>query len=153
MERRHAGWYAVLAGAVAGAVVLGAIGRIAVAGVALIIEGPVNISARGVLEVVVVGVLVGAIGGILLLPVRSLVRGGRVIRGLVLGAVLFIASFLLSLLRGWTSLSFSRNPLPLTLVTVAAVYVIFAITADALLSWFERSPGAVRRDSRPQSGP
>jgi len=128
---------AVLAGAIAGVVVLGVIGRVVMAGVALVTGSPLNISMRGLLEVLFVGVLVGAIGGFLLLPVRSVVRGGQMARGAVLGALLFLGSFLFSLL--WRMcLSSSQTVLPLTLVVVGVLFVIYGIAVEVLMTRLER---------------
>ncbi len=54
---------ALIAGAVTGALVLGIAGRGATSGLTLVTGNALNLSLRGMLEVVIVGTLVGAIGG------------------------------------------------------------------------------------------
>ena len=71
---------ALVAGAVTGALILGIAGRGATAVVSLLSGSPLNLSLRGVSEVVIVGTLVGAIGGVLLLVLKSVFRGaGRLV--------------------------------------------------------------------------
>jgi len=123
---------ALLAGALAGALVLGLVGRAATAGLAYAIGQDTNLSLRGLIEVLMVGLLVGGVGGLLLLPVRRLFPASRTTRNLALGILLFAGSSLAVFLRGRPGFAVGG----LTLVTaavVAAVYVLYAFTADALL--------------------
>jgi len=128
---------ALIAGAVAGALVLGIAGRGATAGVALVTGNALNLSLRGVLEVVIAGALVGAIGGVLLLVLKSVCSGARLARGAIVGVVLFACSVLVSWVSGKIALSVDSTQL-LTLIVVAIMFIVYGVCADALLARFQR---------------
>lgn len=128
---------ALIAGAVAGALVLGIAGRGATAGVALVTGNALNLSLRGVLEVVIAGALVGAIGGVLLLVLKSVCGGARQARGAIVGVVLFACSVLVSWVSGKIALSVDSTQL-LTLIVVAIMFIVYGVCADALMARFQR---------------
>ena len=72
MVTRNSTGLALLAGSVSGAIVLGIIGRAAMAVEAVATDSPTNLSLRGALEFVVLGGLAGSVGGLLLLLARKL---------------------------------------------------------------------------------
>jgi hypothetical protein len=127
---------ALLAGAVTGALVLGITGRAATAGVAFITGNVMNLSLRGGLEVVIVGTLVGAVGGILLLVLRNLHRDPDLARGITVGAILFVCSSLVAWVSG--KITFGLPSIQLfTLGVVAIMFMVYGVCADALLARFE----------------
>lgn len=133
---------ALAAGALAGALVLGLLGRVATAGIAVAVGRDLNLSLRGILEVFALGLVVGGVGGLFLVPVRRLFPASRAARDLLLGVALFAASFLVFLLQGGAVLG---GLTLLTTVVVAGVYVLYAYLTDALLARFQ--PGGPPRRS------
>ena len=127
---------ALIAGAVTGALVLGIAGRGATAGIALVTGNALNLSLRGVLEVLIVGTLVGAIGGVLLLVLKSVCGAARLARGAIVGVVLFSCSALVSWVNG--KIAFSVAPTQLfTLIVMVIMFIVYGVCADALLARFE----------------
>ena len=137
MTHFRKGRVAILLGAGVGALVLGLGGRAAMVGLALITGREVNLSPRGLLEVLLLGTIVGGVGGLLLLSVSRVPRLGRVGRGMLLGTVLFLASGLLSWFR--RGMEFDLGELPFTLAAVAVVFLIYGVTLDGLFTRFEGS--------------
>ena len=123
---------ALLSGAAMGALILGAVGRATMAGVALITHHDPNLSFRGLLEVLLLGTLIGAVGGLLLLPIRRMLRSRGLVTGIILGIVLFLGSWFVLLFSD--RMDFRFYPImPLTLSVVAVVFLIYGIAVGALL--------------------
>lgn len=134
---------ALLTGAVTGAFVLGIAGRMATAVIALITGHAPNLSLSGGLEAVVVGTLVGAVGGIPLLAVRSVHSRSKLVRGTTVGGMLFICSGLGASIFGKITLGVSSVQLVM-LGIVAIMFIVYGICADTLLTRF--ACAAVERD-------
>jgi len=118
---------ALLAGAIAGGLILGIGGRIATLLVAIGAGRPANLSPAGVAETVIVGVVVGLAGGFL---ISVFVAGTTVWRGVKVGLVLLVVT---TLVAWWGGRLILVGP-PIQFVTfgvVAAVYVIYGICAVA----------------------
>ena len=129
----------LLAGAISGALVLGIAGRAAMAGVALINGNSLNLSLRGVLEVVIVGTLVGAVGGGLLLTLRGVCRSYGLASGVIVGIILFVGStFLVVVVSGRITFDMSFIQF-LTLSVVFTIFMIYGVCASALLRRFRRN--------------
>jgi hypothetical protein len=128
----------VIAGAIVGGSVLGIGGRLATAGVALLIGDPPNLSLAGVLEVILIGTAVGAIGGLMLVPLER--SGGNPAwrRGVLLGATLFAGCWLASWVSGRLAGTFDPVT-PLTLGVVLIVFLIYGVVVAALASRTERN--------------
>jgi hypothetical protein len=123
------------AGAIAGALVLGLFARIATALLALATRHPHNLSARGLAEVVILGAILGAIGGIVLLLLRGKRYESRLASGLILGGLVFLGSFVASWAGG--RLDFSQPNLLLLTLAVAAVFCfIYGVLARVLFQRF-----------------
>jgi len=137
MKKEAAGALAALvAGAVSGALVLGLAGRMAMAGVALIVGTVTNLSLEGLLEVTAMGALAGSVGGLLLLVLKKRGRVARAARGPIAGATLFVSSLLVSWMTG--KIDFGHpGPLLMTLFVAAAFFLLYGISADAILSRLE----------------
>jgi hypothetical protein len=130
---------AVVVGALSGAVILGLLGRLAMAGLALAMGRASNLSLRSVLEVVVIATVVGAVGGVIRQLLAFWLHRPGMIRGVFVGISLFVLSGMLSWWAGgFDELGTLTLSLP-TLVMVAVVYVVFGITIEELL---------VRRETR-----
>lgn len=127
---------ALLAGTVSGALVLGITGRVATAGIALITGNALHLSLRGGLEVVIVATLVGAVGGVLLLVLRSVRGNSKLARGITVGAILFVCSSLVAWVSGKIAFGLSSIQL-FTLCVVAIMFMVYGVCADALLTRFE----------------
>ena len=135
--------FVLLAGAT-GALILGIVGRMSMAGVALFTGNTLHISMRGVLEVVIVGALVGAAGGILLLVLRRVYGVAGLVRGIIVGIVMFACSVLVYLLNGKSDYGLSHTQL-LTVIVAAIIFMVYGICVDALLKPLE---GVDQRGSR-----
>lgn len=129
---------AVAAGAIAGAVILGIIGRLATVGVAIVTGFPLNLTARGWFEVAVAGAAVGAVGGVLLNAMRSRLQPPK--RGVIVGAVLFGAMAVASWAGGRIGAG-APAVTWITLAVVAVVFVVYGLGADVLLDRFEKRDG------------
>jgi len=125
--------FAVFLGAVVGCVVLGLVGRGVTAGLALSMGREANLSLNGLVESAIVGAVFGAVGGLLLLPVRKLVPAAGAGRGLLLGLLLFLGSLLLTRLLGRAAFDSSTTQ-ALTLGVVAVVYIAYGVVLDGLFS-------------------
>ena len=128
----------LLAGAISGALVLGIAGRAAMAGVALINGNSLNLSLRGVLEVVIVGTLVGAVGGGLLLTLRSVCRSYGLASGIIVGIILFVGSTFFVVVSGRITFDMSFIQF-LTLSVVFIIFMIYGVCSSALLTRFKRN--------------
>jgi hypothetical protein len=124
----------LIVGAALGALILGVVGRAAMAGVALVTGSELNLSLKGLLEVVIAGTILGAVGGLLFVPVRRLARTNRLARSVILGSVLFACSLAVSLSTDGMALG---PELPITLVVVAAVFLGYGLVLEGLLTRME----------------
>lgn len=122
---------ALWAGALLGGLVLGLVGRLATASIALLASREPNLSTMGVAESVGLGLLVGLLGGILLLPVRGLLPDRPVVRGVAVGAALFLGSLLFLDRQAVVEHVWLRA---ITLSTVFAIYAAFGVTLDRIVS-------------------
>jgi hypothetical protein len=129
---------AVVAGGVGGVFILGLGGRIAMALIALHYGTDVNLSFRGVFEVLSIAFVIGIAGGLLLLPLRLLFPTRRLVRSTIMGALLFSGSLFISWATGRLSFD-SHAVLPTALTAVAIIYGLYGLTTDALLTRFEGS--------------
>ena len=128
---------ALLAGAVSGALVLGTVGRAATAGVALVIGNSLNLSLKGVLEVVIVGMFVGAVGGVLLLMLKNVFRGNRLALGIIVGLIMFVCSTIFVIISG--RVAFDMSFIQFSMFGILAfIFVIYGILSSALLTRFNR---------------
>jgi len=127
----------ILAGAVAGVLILGLGGRIGMALIAIGSGTDLNLSLRGILEVLFVGILIGTVGGLLLVPVRIVFPTNRLTRGIIIGVLLLSGSLLMSWFTGGLKLDL-HSVLPLTLVVVSIIFIFYGVVIDALLTRFER---------------
>lgn len=109
----------------------------AVSGTLLVTGYSLNLSVRGVLEVMIAGAFVGTIGGFLLLTFRTVWPGNKLALGTIVGLLLYVCSTLLMLVGGM--FAFDRSSIQLvTLGVVAAVFVVYGVWAAALLIRFNR---------------
>jgi len=127
---------AICAGAVAGGIVLGLLGRAATAAVAAGMGRPIHLSARGLLEVAALGVIVGAIGGALLPMLRHRRHLPGPVPGFIVGTAVFVGSVFVAWLSRRIELT-ATGPLPMTLAAVSVVCLSYGVVASALLARFE----------------
>ena len=128
---------ALLAGAVSGALVLGIVGRAATAGVAFVIGDSLNLSLKGVLEVVIIGMFVGAVGGILLLMLKNVFRGDGLTLGVIVGLIMFVCSTIFVIISGRVTFDMSFIQFFVFGVSIF-IFVIYGILSSALLTRFNR---------------
>jgi len=128
---------ALLAGAVSGALVLGIVGRAATAGVAFVIGDSLNLSLKGVLEVVIIGMFVGAVGGVLLLMLKNVFRGDGLTLGVIVGLIMFVCSTIFVIISGRVTFDMSFIQFFVFGVSIF-IFVIYGILSSALLTRFNR---------------
>ncbi|MDH3628720.1 MAG: hypothetical protein OES25_13825 [Acidobacteriota bacterium] len=124
---------AVFVGGIAGIVVLGLVGRIATAVVAQAMGQPTNFTLSGLLEVTVVGAVVGALGGALFLFLRERLTFPGLMPAIVVGAVVFAASIFVPWLSGRMELA-TLGASPATLVVAALVCLGYGVTVHGILA-------------------
>ncbi len=132
----------ILAGAAAGACVLGLVGRAAMAAVALVTGNALNPSLRGLLEVAAAGTLLGILGGLLLLACRRMRRIRDLAPGRIVGVTLFLCSVLAFGAKG--RIDFGSPVSLLTLAVAAMIFLAYGIAADSLLTRFAGGAGEKR---------
>ena len=121
----------VLIGTLSGAVILGLLTRLAMAIIALSTNNPVNLSIRSFAETIVVGAVVGAIGGIVLLGIRALISAG-IARGIILGFLLFSGSLMTGLIAG--RVTFGEQPITfITFVYLGVVFLLYGIVTERMV--------------------
>jgi len=132
--KRETSWLrSTLAGAATGVLVLGLVGRLATALVAVAAGRPSNLSARGLLEVAVIGALFGVVGGLLAWALRRALPGAGKARGVVVGGGLFAIALVWSWLGG--HLEPSGDGVWWTLAVVGAVFLVYGLVLEL---WLER---------------
>jgi hypothetical protein len=118
----------VLIGTLSGAVILGLLARLTMAIIALSSNHPVNLSIRSIAEVIVVGAVVGAMGSIVLLGLRTLISPG-IARGIILGFLLFSGSLMIGLMAG--RVAFGEQPITfITFALLGVVFVLYGIVTE-----------------------
>lgn len=123
----------ILSGAIAGAVVLGLIGRVAAEIISSLMGKSSNLSSPGIIEALFVGTALGIAGGLLHIQTRKIKLFNRLIQSIILGIILFSLSILVSVLFMNLKINFSP-PQILTLVTVFCVFIIYGIGLDLLFN-------------------
>ena len=127
---------AVFVGIFGGVFILGVGGRIATALIAIAAGTNLNLSLRGLLEVLFVGSLIGAVGGFLLVPVRIILPTHRLTRGIIIGVLLASGCLVIAWSRGDLNLDF-HSVLPFTLAAVVIIFVLYGVAIDVLFTRFE----------------
>jgi hypothetical protein len=130
----------IVAGTLAGALVLGAGGRLLMSGLVLVGGGHPSWSVGGSLTVLLVGTGYGALGGVLLPPVRRVCGDATLPAGAVLGIVLFGLAWVTSL-AGRGAASGLGGRLPLALGLAAGTFVGYGL----LTAWLFARYGGDRR--------
>jgi hypothetical protein len=124
-------------GAISGALVLGIAGRAAIAIVTLAQDNSLYLSSRGVVEVMLLGTLIGAVGGCLLFMLGNMFRGYGIVTGIVTGLILFSGAMLFAIARRRIDFDKSFIQLPTTIV----VFIIFAIYGVVVIVLLNRFTG------------
>jgi len=117
------------------------------AGIALSSGNDLNLSLYGVLEVLLLGTLVGAVGGLMLLALRRALKAVSLVRGLLLGIIVFACSWIATLLSS-TEGSASHILQWSTLATSAAVCALYGVSLDVTL---DRLAGGTKEDGEAES--
>jgi hypothetical protein len=136
--RAREAFLTLAAGTIAGLLVLGIGGRLLMAALVLLMGGRPDFTAGGSLKVVLVGTGYGALGGLLLLPLRRVVGERRLLSGPLLGLVLLGVGWLTSPVgRAAGSGPGSRVVIVLALAMLA--FIAYGVATDALLGrWLPR---------------
>ena len=135
MKCYHEVLLVLLIGAASGILILGVVGRAATAGIALATGNSINLSLRGVLEVVIIGAFVGTIGSILLLVFRSVCRCDGLAWGILVGLTLFVFSTLFAIVSG--KFAFNMSVMQVFILgVVATVFMLYGVVASKLIMRF-----------------
>jgi len=137
MKNERGIFSALLSGVISGVLVLGIIGRLAIASVAIGRGSSMNLSLRGVLEVIILGVIMGAIGGILLFIIKKMLWVNGLVSGIMIGLILFVFSVVFALLSGRIVLGMSLDQW-VTMLIALTMFAIYGIFAAGLLNKFTR---------------
>lgn len=123
---------ALLAGGIAGALVLGVGGRVLMAALPVLSGAAPRFSWGGSLEVVALGSGYGVVGGAVLGALDRLAQRAGAARGLTAGALLCTLAWLSSPVGRSTA---KGAPVPLTVVVMISVvtFAVFGLVADRLL--------------------
>lgn len=128
----------LLAGTLAGLLVLGIGGRLLMATLVLLMGGRPGFTAGGSLKVVLVGTAYGALGGLLLLPLRRLMGGRRLLSSPLLGLVLLVVGWLTSPVGRAAGSGPGRRVVIVVALAVLA-FTAYGVATDALLGrWLAR---------------
>jgi hypothetical protein len=130
----------MLSGAVAGVVILGLVGKIAMVIVSLLMGSNTNLSLSGIYEAIIIGTVFGIIGGLIQIPVGRIKEFSMFVQGIVIGLILFALSILLSTLFTRMKFDFSVAQL-LTFAAIFGIYVFYGVSVITIVNWF-RSRGA-----------
>ena len=120
-------------GAVIGALVLGLFGRACMAGVAALGGHDHNLTFRGVMQVIRLGAVAGAIGGLLLLIVRRLLPIRAPLPGILVGGILFAASIVFAQALGRAPHGPETRSL-LTFAVAGICYLLYGAALDGRLA-------------------
>jgi len=128
-------WFTLLSGAVSGALILGITGRTVIAIFSLITENSLNLSLRGILQAIFLGIIIGSIGGMLLFIVKNLFRINRFNSAILTGFILFIVSLFLAVVNGKFVLDISYTQF-FTLIIVVMMFLLYGVFTAGLLHRF-----------------
>jgi hypothetical protein len=132
------------AGTVAGLLVLGIGGRLLMAALVLLMGGRPGFTAGGSLRVMLVGTAYGALGGLLLLPLRRIVGERRLLSGPLLGLVLLVVGWLTSPVGRAAASGPGRRVLIVVALAVLA-FTGYGVATDVLLGhWLRRQSRLTR---------
>lgn len=123
----------VMRGAITGALILGLVGRAGMAMIALLSGQALNLSLRGTLQVIVLGAVVGAFAGPVLMLLRNMIPASRAMRVLSLSVVLFLVTWFAPRPAISTAGSASSPVMPAVLA-IALVLLAFGLVLDAQIS-------------------
>ena len=123
----------LLAALVAGAIVLGVGGRLAMAGLSLANGNRLEFSWGGSFEVVVLGMIYGAVGAVPLAIIRRFWTEDGWARGIVVGALMLGIAWLSSTV-GRSTAAASPTAVPTILGISLLIFVAYGIVADRLAS-------------------
>jgi hypothetical protein len=133
----------IVAGMLAGALVLGIGGRLLMSGLVLLGGAQPRFSLGGSANVVLIGALYGAAGGVLLVPLRRASRRIRLPAGVLLGLVLFGLAWLTSR-AGRGAAAGLGGRLPVAVVLAAGTFVTYGLLTTRLFArWSARHMTAV----------
>ena len=88
MKNNHMILLSMLSGAIAGVIILGLVGKFAMAIVSSLLGSNMNLSLPGILEALMIGTVFGVIGGLLHPRIAKIEHFNRVVQGIVLGTIL-----------------------------------------------------------------
>ncbi len=126
---------ASLVGALTGALILGALGRLAMRALAVARGMEPGYSIGGTLDVVVVGLIYGAVGG-LLLGMLGRVRAGRILPGAVMGVLLFLFAFFTSAAARSAASGMGYGFLRNTFGIAALIFLAWGVLTSVLIRRF-----------------
>lgn len=144
MNRNHLTLISILSGAAAGVIVIGLIGRLAMAIVSLLTGSSANLSLSGVAEALVLGAVFGVVGGLLNVRLSRNESSGKVAQGVALGAILFALSIGISMTSTKMRIDFAGKQF-FTLATAFGIYVVYGICVVTFVEKIKLKSGQKNR--------
>lgn len=136
MKNYNEMFLAILAGAVSGAFVLGFVGRIVTAGVGLITSNPLNLSLAGLLEVVVVGLIVGTIGGVFFFIIKNVFcEGNKLTMGIIVGLIMNVCFAIFMIIKG--GITMEKSLIFLFALSIV-IFLIYGILLSKFFTWLNQ---------------
>jgi hypothetical protein len=127
----------MLSGAIAGVIILGLVGRFAIAIVSSLIGSNMNLSLSGIFEALMIGTVTG---GLLHLLIGRIEYFSRNVQGIVIGSILFALSLVISILFTKMNIDFT-GPQFFSLITIFGVYVAYGVSVVTLVNWIKLRGG------------
>jgi len=125
----------LLAGMVSGAFVLGIVGRAVTSGIAFLIGNSLNMSIKGVFEVIIIGMFVGGVGGVLLFVLKNKMHKYKLASSIIVGLIMYVSSIIFGIITG--AIIFNNSLIQLYIFVVALIiFVIYGILTSLILSKF-----------------
>jgi len=123
----------VVAGAISGILVLGIFGRIVTTCIEFTMRNKIHYSLPGLFEIVLVGLIVGAIGGFVYFIIKYLYQIRNLTIGLFVGLIMFLCSTIYMVLTD--RVAFGIGPTYLLLAMAIIVFILYGIFIPTVISW------------------
>ena len=123
----------ILSGAIAGAIILGLMGRFALSIVSLSMGKSTNLSLSGMSEALIAGAIIGVVGGLFHTQTSKMKYFSNSIRNIILGTTLFAISVFVSVLFMNLRVDFSVDQI-FTFITIICMYIVYGFSLDIMIN-------------------
>jgi len=148
MKSHNSPLLSVIAGAISGILFLGILGRLFTMIFEFTARNNSNISISGIFEVIIIGLIVGAIGGFLYYIFSNSKQRSKTVNGLMTGFIMFLSTTIFMFLTGRASLGIA--PVYLMLAAAVIVFALYGLFLPKFLSWFIKYRESLERKKVPQ---